>query len=86
MIISGGASNKGTDPGSLGLPQPVIFDIENATKYRKRQHLLLKQSTVLHYGNADAMTNVSCCILKKVQNSNLIQLCSKIHFRQGKSV
>jgi len=37
-----------------------------ATNFRKRQHLLLKQSTALHYGNADTMINVNHCILKKV--------------------
>jgi len=37
-----------------------------ATNYRKKQHLLSKQSTALHYGNADAMLNVSRCILKNV--------------------
>jgi len=36
------------------------------THYCKRQHLLLKQSTIIHYGNADAMVNVSRCILKNV--------------------
>jgi len=37
-----------------------------ATNYHKRQHVLFKQSTVLHYGNADAMMNVSRCILKTI--------------------
>jgi len=32
---------------------------DKATKYHKRQHVLLKQSTVLHYVNAAAIRNVS---------------------------
>ena len=36
------------------------------TNYCKRQRLLLKQSTALHYGNAEAMINVGRCILTNV--------------------
>jgi len=36
-----------------------------AKNYSKRQHLLLKQSTAIHYGYADGMINMRCCILLK---------------------
>jgi len=47
----------------------TIFKIKTkakTTNYCKRQHLLLKQSTALYYGNADAMINMSHCILKNI--------------------
>ena len=53
-LVMGSEINKASGSEAKDL----IFKAK-ATNYHKSQHLLLKQSTALHYGNADAMINMS---------------------------